>query len=135
EVGEIPLREQVGADLDRLRVLGDDDAVLDRPEFLVPLPAFQVFAVKELDRFGLALARRHDRGLLFGLLLAGRRQRQRKEHRDAGRQQDCPPGSVSHESVLRGESWFYAWSGLSGTPVPACGTDFVSAAGARSSTP
>ena len=57
EVGELLLRQQVGAVLQRLGVLADDHAVLDRPEIGVAFPAVERLAVEELDRLGLALAR------------------------------------------------------------------------------
>src|SRR5262249_28245128 len=51
--------EEIGAELERLGILGDDDAFLDRPEVVVAFPAVEVLAVKEVNRLGLALARRH----------------------------------------------------------------------------
>src|SRR5262249_6362883 len=60
---------QVGAVVERLGVLRDDDPFLGRPEILVAFPAFEVLAVEELDLLALPLARRHLGG---GLVLVGR---------------------------------------------------------------
>jgi hypothetical protein len=69
EVGKLALGHQVGRDLGGIlgRVLADDDAVLVRPVFLVPLPAIEVLAVEQAKYFRLAFVRRHQGSSRFGV--------------------------------------------------------------------
>src|SRR5262249_50858347 len=79
KIRELALREQVGAYLDRLGIASDDHAVLYGPQVGVAFPAVQVLAVKELDRFRLALARGDDGGFT---LVVGSPKRRRGEQSD-----------------------------------------------------
>src|SRR5579871_1966367 len=69
KITEVAFREEISADLDRLRVFRDDYTILYGPELRMADPAVQVLAIKKLDGLRFSLPRRYDRRRLLRRIL------------------------------------------------------------------
>jgi hypothetical protein len=82
KVAEMVVRQQIGAEGQRLLVAADDFPILDRPQVLVPVPAVERLAVEQVDFLRVARFGRHDD--LISLILFGGHALERTEQGQHG---------------------------------------------------